>query len=762
MSFLLESRKPAPDSLALEETLYHCANGYLGVRANIEEGISEHLRSVRGSYINAFHDTHEIHHPEKLFGFPDTGERILNITDAQSLEVVVNGRRLVYEPERIGDYLHSLDMENGIVTRTTTWRGEGGEILVIRARRLASFTRPNFFVMEYSLHAITAVEMTLKSLINGSVENFSDPGDPRVSGEGFRSLTVIDTEAEANRLSVVSRTAGTGFELRVSADHRMQVGGTEIPPDTRICRDESAELEWALSLSAGETLFLEKRICYTDTVHLMPGSPDPIDEIDPDTWFESFAEDQARYLKKFWESADIVLDGDNHILAGLRYSLYSLLQSAPRDANSGIPAKGLSGEGYEGHYFWDTEIYMLPFFLYTRPERARTLLEFRHHTLPAAREHARQLGHSKGAAYPWRTITGRECSAYYPSGSAQYHINADIAFAVGAYLQATDDKEFLLNCGLEILVETARIWMELGSFTDSGFHICGVTGPDEYTCMVDDNCYTNRMAARNLQLALRYGREAAAANPGEYQNLKAKLGLTEGETELWDSAARRMFIPYDPQKDMNPQNTGFLERPAWDFDASAGSSLPLLLRYHHMTLSRHQVCKQADTVLADLLLGTSHSAETPRNNFNYYEKITTHDSSLSYAAFAIMAVRLGDAEKGLRYFRENASLDLDDSHGNTRDGIHAANMGGAWITLVQGFGGFQPTDDGPQFTPRLPKTWDRLEYRIRWRGSLLKIAIDGSTVTVSLEAGEAVGVSLYGEKRLLEDRLEAEIPEAWR
>lgn len=768
MSFLLKTENLTLRELSLEETLFHCANGYLGIRGNFDEGNPEGASTIRGAYINGFHDTHPIHHPEKLYGFPETGERILNITDVQSLEILVDGERLIPGVLSIQNYERELDMKKGLTTRRYLWTGKSGKGLVFEARRMASLEHPEYFLMSYRLTALDDLDLDLKSLVDGNVENFSDPDDPRVSGEGFKSLSVEKVSTGGGRIEMESSTRSSGFRLRVQADHRLRLGATggedeliesvEIPSPGSSNKPTSAALGWRVSLRPGETAHLEKRVRFRDSIRYPDGFGEKIPEEVPESfWFNDFAVEQKEYLHRFWTDADIRIEGDNHVLAGLRFSLYQLLQSGSRDSLSGIPAKGLSGEGYEGHYFWDTEIYMLPFFLHTRPELARQLLEYRYSTLPAAREQARILGHQRGAAYPWRTIAGRECSAYFPSGSAQYHINADIAHSVRLYLEATEDEDFLRDKGAELLFETARIWMEVGNFASDGcFHIHGVTGPDEYTCMVSDNYYTNRMARENLAFAAILWKRLSRDYPEDKARISEAIGLEEAEPGSWLKAAENMLIPFSEKLHLNPQDSSFLDKPEWDFQNRPGKG-PLLLRYHHMTLSRYQVCKQADTILAHVLLG-GEERDVLQNSFDYYEKRTTHDSSLSYAAFAIMAARLGDPEKALDYFRENASLDLDNSHGNTRDGIHAANMGGTWATFVQGFGGFFSSEGLPAFAPILPSSWKALGYRIRWKGSSIAVEAGPDKVELKLVSGPPREVRLYGKRFLLEDTLSANIP----
>ncbi len=767
MSHVLESTVFDPSRLLLEETLFHCANGYLGVRGNFEEGYPEGLASVRGSYINAFYDTHPIEHPERLYGFPETGEKIVNVTDAQGIVLIVGGERVVLEPGRTRGYRRSLDLGTGVASRSFVWRSSTGTELAVGVRRLVSLSTRELFAVEYSVAALaSALDLELIIGLDGDVENFFDPSDPRVSGSAFKPLEVLSSEASASgrggRLYVESRTRSTAVSLGVLSDFSCEGGsGLEVGA-LRTATGASARL--LFHLEPGEVFRLTRKNFYADSRRhgRVAGSVRAIAARLDSRSFEELAAEQAEILAGFWKRAGVEIGGDGGLDEGLRFNLYQLLQSAPCDGASSIPAKGLSGEGYEGHYFWDAEIYMLPFFCYTNPALARGMLMYRHSTLEGARAHAREMGQKRGAAFPWRTIAGRECSAYYPSGSAQYHINADIAYAAWRYYEATADLGFLVEGGAELLLETARLWLALGHPSPEGFRIEAVTGPDEYTCIVDNNYYTNAMAAFNLEKALEARAILASQAPRELSALELRLGLGEEERTLMARAAASMYLPHDRERDVSPQDDGFLRKAPWDFAGTPADHYPLLLHYHHLTLRRFQVCKQADAVLAHFLLPGLAAESTVRNSYAYYEGITTHDSSLSYAAFAAMAARLGDAEKALRYFAETVRLDLDDAHGNTKDGLHAANMGGTWLALVFGFGGFRPLGEAIGLDPVLPRAWTGLSFRIAYRGRsvLVRSRREGAVprTEVTLEAGEAIRVEHGSGSSLLSASSPLELP----
>jgi alpha,alpha-trehalose phosphorylase len=394
-------------------------------------------------------------------------------------------------------------------------------------------------------------------------------------------------------------------------------------------------------------------------------------------------------------------------------------------------------------------VYLLPFLSYTQPRIARNLLRFRHSMLDAARARARELG-QRGAMFPWRTINGQEASAYYQAGTAQYHINADIAYAIRRYVHARDDGDFLAEVGTEMLVETARLWEDLGFFAaDGAFHIHGVTGPDEYTTVVDDNTFTNLMARLNLRYAAESVRRLEAEHPEAYVALVDEVELEPEELERWERAAEAMHVPFDAERGIHPQDTRFLEREVWDLDATPPDKFPLLLHYHPLEIYRRQVIKQADVVLATYLLGHEFSPEHKRANFVYYDRLTTGDSSLSASVQSIVAAEVGDEDKAIDYFRFGLLVDLADVAGNASDGVHVAAAGGVWQALVFGFGGVRDSDGALSIAPRLPRAWASLEFALRYRDRQLRVTLTHDEERYVVDEGEPVSLVIRGEERTL-------------
>ncbi len=422
----------------------------------------------------------------------------------------------------------------------------------------------------------------------------------------------------------------------------------------------------------------------------------------------------------------------------MRFALFHLLSAGARAESRAIPAKGLTGTGYDGHSFWDSDLYVLPVLAYTLPKAAADALRWRHSTLAAAKQRARHLG-LKGAAYPWRTIHGEECSGYWPAGTAAFHVNADIASAAILYVRATGDATFEREVGVEILVETARLWRSLGHYDRrSRFRIDGVTGPDEYTAVVNNNLFTNLMAKRNL---------SGAADACERHPERARqLGVTPEEMAAWRSAAERVVIARDDELGVHQQSEGFTQLEAWDFAATRPDQYPLMLHFPYFDLYRKQVVKQPDLVLAMQLFRDAFAPEERARNFDYYERITVRDSSLSACIEAIAAADAGHLGLAFDYAAEAALVDLHDLQRNTSDGLHLASLAGTWIALVMGFGGMRDYGETLAFAPRLPDELTRLAFSIRHRGRCLLVEVTTATATYRLTRGtEAIRITHHGE-----------------
>jgi len=710
------------------ETLFHVASGRLGVRGCFEEGAPEGATSIRGSYINGFCETEPIRYNEKLYGFPESKQIIVNLPDAQTIRIFDGAEAVVcWKGEQLR---RVMDMKNGVYERSFIFRSAKGS-LAVKFTRLVSFTVRNLFAVKCSVTALEGShDLRIVSELNGNVKNFTGTGDdPRVASGSGEMLNVVSFEQSKEKMSVTVETKNSRRRVRCDVTHDFaSCAEVETGVDALLSCETAAHIE------KGESFTFRKYAVYSEL---------GVEETECKVYdFEALREDQHRYLENFWAHARVKISGDDDLQSQLDFCLWGMLCSAGKDGITNVAAKGLSGEGYEGHYFWDSEIYVLPFFLNTEPKIAKALLEYRYRHLDSARAHARTMGHESGALYPWRTITGSECSSYYPSGSAQYHINGDIAGAFLNYWKITHDTSFLPET-CEVLAETARLWLNVGHWLDGSFRIDCVTGPDEYTCVVNNNYYTNCCAANNLMGAYLLCRELEKI--GGLDALKEKLSLSDEELDEFKRAGEGMYYPNDEKLGIIAQDDSFLSKKRWDFSKLPKEDFPLLMHYHPLQINRCQVLKQADSVLANFLYREEDTL-TMMRSFRYYEEVTTHDSSLSNCIYSVMAARLGDTKKAYAYLEKSIGIDTRDENGNTRDGLHIANMGGAYSILTFGFGGLRISDAGLSLFPIIPKELGKVSFPLYFRGRHIEVEAEDDTCTLSVTEGEALDVMVYGEK----------------
>ena len=754
----LHDLKLENDALVLNETIFHNANGYIGIRSNFEEGYTDGYDTIRGSYINGFYDFAEMKQAEKLYGLIEEKQTMLNVVDSQEIQLILDGERFTMFEGTVVESTRRLHMEEGYSARHIIWRSPQGKEVEILIKRMTSFVRLSMFIIEYQVKALNFEgNVTFLSMHKGDVMNYSNPDDPRVAGESFKHLVPICAKHIGRASYLTTDTSKSALRVSTGVEHMVfsdtQIGNRKSILQDVVMEGHQATHKIELEITQGETVSLVKYTAFSDSVHHQKPESHACNELKKALAvpLEALYAEQRSYLSDYWKNASLEIDGDDELGLAVMYNQYQLIQSVGKDEHSNIAAKGLSGEGYEGHFFWDTEMYIMPFFTLTNPKISKNLIEYRYGILDQARENARILGHKKGALFPWRTIMGKECSGYFPAGSAQYHINGDIAYAIVSYYLVTKDVAIIGEKGAEIIFETARLWMDVGNYHEGQFHINDVTGPDEYTCLVNNNYYTNVSAKYNLYWAVKFYH--LLQELGKLQPITDKIGLEYSEIEAFMQAEEYMLLPYDSKLKINPQDDSFLKKPVWDIEHTPEDRFPLLLHYHPLYLYRHQVCKQADTVLAHFIFEDAQSIETMHNSFEYYEKVTTHDSSLSTCIYSIMASKLDMKEKAYMYFGDSAKLDLFNTHHNTKDGIHTANMGGNYMAIVYGFAGVRIKETGLHFSPFLPEQWNSYRFKIQYEGSLILITVDSVNIKFELVSGNEKKIIIYGEEFMLDHLL---------
>lgn len=736
--------------LLLNEALFNNTNGYIGIRYDFEEGYPEGHEFVPSQYINGFYDYSEMKQAEKLYGLIERNQIMLNIADTQTIKLFIDDEEFSMFRGTLLKSKLSLNMDKGITVRDVIWRSPNGKELHINITRMASFYQMPLFTIEYQVEPLNfSGDIVIVSGHDVDVSTFFDNTDPRMANKGVKGITPISCEIKDGAAYITSRTDQSGLEVCSCVKNILSKDCHE----EFLLNESNAICSLKTHAEQGEIIKLQKYAVFCDSIRYENCRNQVYLEMQKaiSVPLQELYKKQEEYLSDYWHNCYVEIDSDDEIDIALKYNLYQLIQSVGKDKHSNIAPKGLSGDGYEGQYFWDSEMYVQSFFTITNPSISRNLIEYRYETLDMARENAKILGHSLGALYPWRTIMGRECSGYFPAGSAQYHINGDIAYSIVAYYLATKDMEFIQDKGAEIIFETARIWINTGNFYKGKFQINDVTGPDEYTCIVNNNYYTNVLAQYHMNWAVKF--YYLLKKSGNLYKLVQKIGLKEEEIESFKKAAENMYLPYDEELKINPQDDSFLQKRKWDIDSIPKDKFPLLLYYHPLHLYRHQICKQADTVLAHFILEDAQSKETMLNSFRYYEKITTHDSSLSRCIFSIMAAKLGLEEKAFEYFGDSIKLDLMDQYKNTKDGVHIANMAGNYMAIVYGFGGFRLKESGISFAPILPQKWTGYRFEIRFEDSRLMVIVKNNECIFKLEHGSAKKIIVYGREYLLEERL---------
>jgi len=738
--------------LAQLETVLALGNGYLGMRGCPEEGGPN---AENSTLINGFYETRPIIYGEEAYGFPKTGQTICNVTDSKIIKLFVDDEPFWLPDANLLSYDRRLNVKSGTLDREILWETPAGKQVLITSRRLVSFVNRHVAAISYCVTLLNAeafVVISSEMATNGPSARV-DGGDPRqtraFSGRVLHHRTSYSKDrrivlCHATEKSCLTLTCATDTTVETSCPHAYKVAHTE----------HFGQVAFTIEARPRCPIQLTKYITYhtsqTASAEELCGRAEwTLDRVTAQG-FQQLLASQAQYMNDFWRRSDVRIADIREdrtkrttveIQQAIRFNLFHVLQASARAEDTGAPAKGLTGQAYEGHYFWDTEIYLLPFLTYTSPRIAKNLLTFRYKMLAQARARARQLGH-RGAMFPWRTISGEEASAYYAAGTAQYHINADIMYALRKYVQATGDELFLRECGAEMLVETARLWLDLGFYSDAKggkFCINAVTGPDEYNTVVNNNAYTNLMARENLRYAAETVESLRTAQPDAYNALVHKTALESSEPEAWLRAAENIYVPYDEKLKIIPQDDDFLDREPWDFQNTPPDHYPLLLFYHPLNIYRKQVIKQADVVLAMFLLGDVFSAEAKKRNFEFYDPLTTGDSSLSSCVEAIIAAQTGDMEKAIRYGMAALLMDLADVGGNVKDGCHIASMGGTWMMLTYGFGGMKDDDGRLSFWPRrAPQDNAILRFPVTYRGQMLEVEIGAETVEYTLREGECL------------------------
>ena len=725
--------------LAQTESVLALSNGHIGMRGNLDEG---EPHGLPGTYLNSVYELRPLPYAEAGFGYPESGQTVVNVIDGKLVRLLVDDEPFDVRYGEVVSHRRVLDLRAGVLRREVEWRSPAGALVRVRSMRLVSFVERAVAAIRYEVEPLEKpVQVVIQSEL---VANEAIPArpteDPRVSAILDQPLESEEVLSWPTGGVLVHRVRHSGILVAAAMEHLV-----DAPEGSETSSEVSSDVARFVLLGRLEpsqgvrlTKFLgygwsaqRSRSALHDQVRGATRSARHVG-------WDGLAGSQRQFLDEYWSAAEVEVDGDPEVQQAVRFSLFHVLQAGARAEGRPIPAKGLTGPGYDGHAFWDTEVHVLGLLGFSRPAAVADALRWRHSTLPLARRRARELG-LEGAAFPWRTIDGQECSAYWPAGTAAFHVGADVAHAVVRYLRTTGDVELEAEIGLELLVETARLWSSLGHHhVDGTFRIDGVTGPDEYGAIADNNVYTNLMAQLNLRAAA----EACARHPSQ----AAALGVDEEEAARWREAAHHMYVPYDDRLGVHPQAEGFTDHEVWDFAGTSEDQYPLMLHFPYFDLYRKQVVKQADLVLAMHLRPEAFSAEQKERNFAYYEPLTVRDSSLSSCTQAVIAAETGHLGLAYAYVRESSLIDLADLEHNTSDGLHIAALAGAWTALVEGLGGVRLEESRLVVRPRLPEDLQRLQFSLRYRARRLQVEVRAEEARYRLVSGEDLSIWHHDEE----------------
>lgn len=721
--------------LPQSESIFALSNGHLGMRANLDEG---EPHGMPGTYLNGFYETQPLPYAETGFGYPETADALVNVTNGKIIRLLVGDEPFDVRYGRLDSHRRTLDLKTGVLTRDATWTSPAGTTVRVRSSRLVSFVERAVAAIRYEVEPVDkGARVVLQSELVANETLPASSRDPRASTYHRAALRSEFAAHGDARAVLVHSVANAGLRMAAAMGHRVQ--GPANTFTTSESDPDLGRITVTADLRRHQPLVLTKFLSYGwSSTRSLPALRDQAEGALAEgmrTGFPGLVRLQTKYLSEFWHCADVEIEGDPEVQQGVRFALFHVLQASARAEERPIPAKGLTGPGYDGHTFWDMETFLLHALTYLRPDLVPSALRWRHSTLPLARERARILG-LEGAAFPWRTIRGAECSGYWPAGTAAFHVNADIADAVTRYCDATEDTSFEQAYGFDLLVETARLWRSLGCFDSrGGFRIDGVTGPNEYHAVTDNNLYTNLMAQHNFRGAVevvRRHRARAQASP-----------VRPAEVAEWAKAADAIVVPFDPTLGVHSESEGFTDHERWDFEATKPEEYPLLLHFPYFHLYRKQVVKQADTVLAMHLRGEAFTAEQKRKGFEYYEGLTVRDSSLSASTQAVIAAETGHIGLAYDYLAEAALIDLEDIDHNVQDGVHTASLAGSWLAVVAGLGGMRAGHGRLQFAPRLPSAIPHLSFGLTYRGRVIRVDVDRHRALYRLLSGPPLEFSHY-------------------
>ncbi|AHI52784.1 glycoside hydrolase family 65 protein [Spiroplasma culicicola] len=754
MNLKVEYTNFNPNNRRVEESNLTIANGYIGMRGSFEEGTALNIDSVEGTYLNAFYDFFDITYAAKYTGYPDLYQRMVPLVNMQNLELLIDNQRYLFDGKNIENYNLRLDMTNGQLIRTYKLNLNNNEYIEFEFKKMLSQVNYELFLQNININFCfnnpKSVQINFPVIFKELDVDKGIPNDPRNKVKGDDAFKQLNKIVEKSYQAIEYQT--------INSDLKM-VYATKIKGLEDFEYSETVEGMSFSKTIEKQSINIEKTSIMYDQRFEETNLKNALTKLEEycQQNYSFYVAKNELFFNEFWLKANSFFGTKNDKLhTANNFNMFQLYTNIGKLPWTNVAAKGLSGEGYAGHYFWDSEIYIITALTLFDPQLARAMLMFRYNTLDGARNIARLLNHPKGALYPWRTINGNETSTYYPAGTAQYHINGDISYTIINYFKATKDEEFLFNYGIDVLVETARVWADKIVVYNGQAHINSVTGPDEYQIIVNDDYWTNCVAQFNLNWAVKVLEMLKESNQNLYEQKIKDLKIDIGEVNLWKSLAPLIYFNYDQDLDLNPQHDNFMKRKPVTKEIIEKHK-PFLRKLHPLSINSYRVTKQADVVLANLFFYDKNKLKTMENNWHFYDSTDTADSSLSKCIYAIMAARLKIDDFGFEYFKESINLDLYDTHKNTDRGLHMANMAGVRMFIIYGLLGINIEKEYLEIDPRYNDIIDEYNINVVYQNVLLNFSVKNKKIMITTNEKQSINIKFKSQIYTLEKELELTI-----
>jgi maltose phosphorylase len=739
--WVIEEKDFHPARSQVSEAIFSVGNEFMGVRGYFEEGYSRD--AVIGSFFNGIFEQVNINHPLPHRGLAVEDHFMVNAVDWLYTRIRIDGEQLDLATSKVSGFVRRLSLKDGVLSRSFVWHLRGGRRLAVKFERFTSMACSHLGGQRITLEAANfAGTVELETGLDVSIQQYDS---------GKRHWTAPQRSSTAAASALVGRTQRSGH--MVCSVFALQ---SEVQwPSQKVLRDKYIGRTYRIALKRGQPVsvakmvanFTEKRAAIAPRDFGRTAMTKAKKLLATD--FAAALASHARYWQQVWDRLDIEIEGDPLNQQGVRFCIFQLHQTYHGvDPANNVAAKGLTGEGYGGKTWWDTETYCQPFYMFNNPQASRNLLEYRYRTLPQACARSREVDDCVGARYPMATIDGTETIAVWQHGDLEIHVPAAIPYALWHYQQVVGDRSFLHTKGIEMLIEVSRYFASRGQYSqrNGDFGFWNVMGADEFHMQVHNNVYTNLMAKKTFEYTLAVLAEMKTAAPTELARVTKKVGLRPGEPRDWRAKAKAMRTNFDPKTELFEQHDGFFDLPHIDCATLDPDDLPLYDHWAYLRIFRYDMIKQPDVLLPLFFFSHEYSDACKKVNYEYYEPRCSHESSLSPSIHSIMAAELGKHRQAYTYFQHATRLDLDDYNRNTKQGLHTTSMAAAWMNIVQGFGGMRTDADLLDFKPSIPRAWRAFSFKLLYRGSVLKVRIDKRQACFTVTEGPPVRIMVFGRK----------------